>query len=51
MADRERLITWEDPAVGVEAMAGMGGLEYLQSMMGKQLPPPPMNDVMCMTLI
>lgn len=50
MAERKRLITWEDPAVGAAAMPSMSGLEYLHSMMGKKLPPPPMGELLNMTL-
>ncbi|SEJ48010.1 uncharacterized domain 1-containing protein [Arthrobacter sp. yr096] len=49
--ERQRMITWQDPADGVAAMPSMSGLEYLRSMMGNTLPPPPMNHLMNMTLV
>ncbi|WP_323809228.1 PaaI family thioesterase [Arthrobacter sp. CDRTa11] len=51
MAERERLVTWEDPAIGAGAMPTMSGLDYLHSMMGKKLPPPPMGQLVNMTLV
>lgn len=39
MKERQKLISWDDPAPGVAAMPGMSGLEYMHSMMGKKLPP------------
>jgi uncharacterized protein (TIGR00369 family) len=51
MTERERLITWDDPAVGAAAMPSMSGLDYLHSMMGKKLPPPPMGVLLNMTLV
>lgn len=32
-------------------MPGLSGIDYLHSMMGKELPPPPMNHVMGVTLV
>lgn len=51
VTERKRLITWDDPAVGAAAMPGMSGLDYLHSMMGNKLPPPPMNELLNMTLV
>ena len=51
MTERQRLITWQDPSVGTAAMPSMTGLDYLHSMMGKKLPPPPMNELLSMTLV
>ncbi|WP_258062735.1 PaaI family thioesterase [Arthrobacter sp. B0490] len=51
MTERQRIITWEDPSVGAAVMPSMSGLDYLHSMMGKKLPPPPMNELLSMTLI
>ncbi|WP_309476664.1 PaaI family thioesterase [Arthrobacter sp. ISL-95] len=51
MTERQRVITWQDPADGVAAMPGMSGLEYLRSMMGNTLPPPLMNELLNMTLV
>jgi uncharacterized protein (TIGR00369 family) len=51
MTERTRLITWDDPAAGTAAMPTMSGLDYLHSMMGEQLPPPPMGVLLNMTLV
>ena len=51
MTERQRLITWQDPSEGATAMPSMTGLDYLHSMMNKKLPPPPMNELLSMTLI
>lgn len=51
MTERKRLIEWHDPAIGMAAMPTMSGLNYLQSMIGRQLPPPPMCELLCMTLV
>ena len=51
MTERSRVITWEDPAAGVSVMPNMSGLDYLHSMMRAELPPPPMNGLLSMTLI
>lgn len=51
MTERKRLITWEDPAIGAATMPSMSGLDYLHSMMDKKLPPPPMGELMNMTLV
>lgn len=48
---RKRVLAWDDPAIGAAAMPGMSGLEYLHSMMGKKLPPPPMGELLNMTLV
>ena len=42
--ERTRTFSWEDPAIGAEQALKMPGLEYIQAMKDKQLPPPP---VMC----
>jgi uncharacterized protein (TIGR00369 family) len=49
--DRIRTIAWEDPAPGVARMPTMSGLEYLRSMIGGELPPPPIAALMRMTLV
>ena len=51
MTERTRLVSWDDPALGAAAMPGMSGLDYLHSMMGKKLPPPPMGELLNMTLV
>lgn len=51
MRERKRVLAWDDPAIGAAAMPGMSGLEYLHAMMGKKLPPPPMGELLNMTLV
>ena len=51
MTERKRLVAWDDPAVGAAAMPGMSGLDYLHSMLGNRLPPPPMGELLNMTLV
>lgn len=51
MTERTRLIEWHDPAIGMAAMPTMSGLNYLHSMIGRQLPSPPMNELLRMTLL
>jgi uncharacterized protein (TIGR00369 family) len=51
MKERKRVLAWDDPTIGAAAMPGMSGLEYLHSMMGKKLPPPPMGELLNMTLV
>ena len=43
---RTRTVSWEDPAPGAEAAAGMSGLEYLRAMMAGELPGPPIAELM-----
>ena len=38
---RTRTVTWEDPASGLAAAAGMSGLEYVRAIFEGRLPPPP----------
>jgi len=51
MSERQRVVAWDDPALGAAAMPSMSGLEYLHAMMGKKLPPPPMGELLNMTLV
>lgn len=48
---RTRTVHWEDPAPGVARMPSMTGLEYLRSMLRGELPPPPITELMRMTLV
>jgi uncharacterized protein (TIGR00369 family) len=45
-AQRSRVITWHDPAPTAAIGASMSGLEYLQAIVDRRLPPPPMGQVM-----
>lgn len=51
MRERKRVLAWDDPTIGAAAMPGMSGFQYLHSMMGKKLPPPPMGELLNMTLV
>jgi uncharacterized protein (TIGR00369 family) len=44
--ERSRVITWHDPAPTAALGASMSGLEYLQAIVDRRLPPPPMGQVM-----
>jgi uncharacterized protein (TIGR00369 family) len=50
MTERQRIVEWQDPAPGVAVMPSMTGLEYLQSMIAGELPPPPITRLMSMAL-
>lgn len=43
MTDRTRTFTWEDPMLGAEAAKTMSGLEYLEALMDRKLPAPPIS--------
>ena len=45
IAERQRMVTWEDPTAGVEAAAKMSGLEYLRAIARGELPTAPMADL------
>jgi hypothetical protein len=45
---RSRTISWEDPLVAVERMAGMSGLEAVQAGLRGELPIPPMANLLGM---
>jgi uncharacterized protein (TIGR00369 family) len=47
---RSRTVRWWDPAIGARAMRDMAGRDYLQAMANGLLPPPPVSDLMGMTL-
>jgi uncharacterized protein (TIGR00369 family) len=47
---RSRTVRWWDPAIGAHAMRDMAGRDYLQAMADGLLPPPPVSDLMGMTL-
>ena len=46
IAERKRMVTWEDPTAGVGAAAKMSGLEYLRAIARGELPSAPMADLM-----
>ncbi|MDQ2715475.1 MAG: PaaI family thioesterase [Chloroflexota bacterium] len=39
---RSRTITWEDPAVAVQAGKTLSGMRYLEALQSGELPPPPL---------
>ena len=43
---RSRVITWHDPAPTAALGASMSGLEYLQAIVDRRLPPPPIGQLM-----
>ena len=51
VTDRTRTVTWQDPAPGVAVMPTVSGLDYLRSMLRGELPPPPITELMRMTLV
>jgi uncharacterized protein (TIGR00369 family) len=50
-AARSRVIEWEDPTIGSSQIKDMTGLEYLQAMIAGSIPPPPIVNLMDMTLV
>jgi len=50
MTERTRTVQWEDPAPAVTVMPTMSGLDYLRAMIAGELPPPPIANLMGMTL-
>ena len=49
-SNRSRTVTWQDPMPGASAALNMSGLEYLQGIVSGQFPPPPIAELMGMTL-
>ena len=45
-ADRTRTIRWEDPQRLQEPLRTLSGLEFLQKLVRKELPRPPISDLM-----
>lgn len=41
MSGRERVVQWEDPAIGQAVMPAVSGMDYLQAMIRGDVPPPP----------
>ncbi len=50
-AERTRTFTWQDPMIGAALGMQMSGLEYLQKMANRELPPPPIAEMLGMELI
>ena len=48
---RERTVTWDDPMATALAGRGAVGLEFLQSMIGGDVPGPPISNLLGMTLV
>jgi len=46
MARRSRTIEWEDPNQLVEPMRNLSGLEFLQKIARRELPPPPIGALL-----
>lgn len=49
--ERTRTISWQDPLVGARLAMTMPGLDYLQGMIAGEIPPPPIVELMNMTLV
>jgi uncharacterized protein (TIGR00369 family) len=50
-APRSRVVEWEDPTVGAAAARTMSGLEYIQALLDGSIPPPPIVNLMNMTMV
>jgi uncharacterized protein (TIGR00369 family) len=48
---RSRIVEWEDPTVGAAAATTMSGLEYIQALLDGTIPPPPIVNLMNMTMV
>jgi len=48
---RSRTVTWYDPAIGAGEGLAMAGLDYLQAMIDRVLPPPPISGLVDMALV
>ena len=44
--DRTRTISWQDPAIAVEAARGRSGLELMQALAAGEFPPPPITQTL-----
>jgi uncharacterized protein (TIGR00369 family) len=49
-AERSRTIQWEDPMIGASRATTMAGIDYLQAMIDREVPPPPIIALMDMQL-
>ena len=48
---RSRTIEWEDPMIGATKALSMPGLDYLQAMIAREIPAPPIVALMNMDLV
>lgn len=48
--ERTRTVSWQDPLLGAAAAKTMTGLEYLRAMASGALPPPPIMNLMDITI-
>ena len=48
---QSRTVTWHDPAPTVERGLSMPGIDYLNAMIARELPPPPMARLMQFDLV
>lgn len=49
--ERERLVTWHDPRTGAAQIPTMSGMAYIRSLIDGTVAPPPIAELMRMTLI
>ena len=49
--NRQRTFTWENPLIGATEGAKMTGIEYLEAMKKRELPLPPVFEMMDVTEI
>jgi uncharacterized protein (TIGR00369 family) len=47
---RQRTVTWHDPSTGVAQIPSMSGLDYVRAMIDGRIPPPPIAELMNMTI-
>lgn len=47
---RSRTVTWEDPAASVQLGRTISGLEYIKSFQSGELPPPPIAELLGMSI-
>lgn len=47
---RQRLVTWHDPSTGAAQIPSMSGMAYIQGLIDGTVPPPPIAELMRMTL-
>jgi len=51
LAVREKTVTWDDPMATAQAGRGQVGLEFLRSMIAGDVPPPPIANLLGMSLV
>jgi uncharacterized protein (TIGR00369 family) len=47
---RRRVVEWVDPQQNVDAAPGLSGIEFLRAMAAGELPPPPIGELVGMSL-